>query len=74
MVLIAIFRKIGQHFLLLTCAPFVYSVPEHIFPEAAAVAKQPMLKFVTIERDMPEKRSADVRNEEVLAHSGRNRG
>jgi glutamate synthase (NADPH/NADH) small chain len=30
------------------------------------VAKQPMLKFVTVERDMPEKRSADVRNEDFL--------
>jgi len=26
------------------------------------VAKQPMLKFVTVDRDMPEKRDADVRN------------
>ena len=30
------------------------------------MAKQPMLKFVTVERDMPEKRSADVRNEDFL--------
>lgn len=30
------------------------------------MAKQPMLKFVTVGRDMPEKRSADVRNEDFL--------
>ena len=30
------------------------------------MAKQPMLKFVTVERDMPEKRSAEVRNEDFL--------
>ena len=28
------------------------------------MAKQPMLKFVKIERDMPEKREADVRNKD----------
>ncbi|HBT02305.1 MAG TPA: dihydropyrimidine dehydrogenase, partial [Citreicella sp.] len=28
------------------------------------MAKQPMLKFVKIARDMPEKRSADVRKED----------
>ncbi|WP_323783737.1 NAD(P)-dependent oxidoreductase [Thalassovita sp.] len=28
------------------------------------MAKQPMLKFVTIERDMPEKRDADLRNKD----------
>lgn len=32
--------------------------------EAADVAKQPMLKFVTVERDMPEKRDASVRKED----------
>lgn len=30
----------------------------------AIVAKQPMLKFVSIERDMPAKRDADVRNQD----------
>ena len=30
------------------------------------MAKQPMLKFVSIERDMPEKRAADQRNEDFL--------
>lgn len=29
-----------------------------------AVAEQPMLKFVTVERDMPEKRGADVRRDD----------
>jgi len=29
-----------------------------------AVAKQPMLKFVTVERDMPEKRAAEARRED----------
>ena len=28
------------------------------------MAKQPMLKFVNIERDMPEKRDADARNKD----------
>lgn len=30
------------------------------------MAKQPMLKFVTVERDMPEKRAADERNDDFL--------
>nr|WP_251363953.1 NAD(P)-dependent oxidoreductase [Epibacterium ulvae] len=32
--------------------------------EFLAVAKQPMLKFVQVDRDMPEKRTADVRKED----------
>ena len=28
------------------------------------MAKQPMLKFINIERDMPQKREADVRRED----------
>ena len=32
--------------------------------ENGPVAKQPMLKFVTVERDMPEKRGASVRNKD----------
>lgn len=43
---------------------FVYTGQTEELQEAAAVAKQPMLKFVDVERDMPAKRAADERNKD----------